>query len=97
MDELVSVMALLAGVLLGGVFFGGLWWTVQRGVRAQQPALWFGASLLLRATIALGGFYLVAGADWKRLLLCLLGFVVARFIVMRVTASGKLTEASHAP
>ena len=80
------VMVLLAGMLLGALFFGGLWWTVQKGLSARQPALWFGASMLLRTAVVLAGFYFVAGPDWQRLLLCLLGFIIARLIVTRLTA-----------
>ena len=98
MNELLQiVMGLLAGMLLGAIFFGGLWWTVRKGLSARQPALWFGASMLLRSAIVLGGFYFVAGTDWKRLLLCLLGFIVARLITTRLTARRILGEASHAP
>ena len=97
MSELLQrLLALPAGMLIGGVFFGGLWWTVQKGVTARQPALWFGLSLLLRTGITLAGFYWVAGADWKRLLLCLSGFIIARLIVTRLTAT-RMTEAGHAP
>ena len=85
-NELLQLaLVLLAGLLLGALFFGGLWWTVLKGVSARQPVLWFGASLLLRTALVLAGFYFVSGADWKRLLLCLLGFIVARFIVIRLT------------
>jgi F1F0 ATPase subunit 2 len=98
MIELIEiVMVLVAGMLLGALFFGGLWWTVQRGLSAKQPALWFGVSLLLRSTIVLAGFYLVAGSDWQRLLLCLLGFIIARLVVTRLTAKGIMEEARHAP
>lgn len=98
MSEIVQLaLVLLAGILLGAIFFGGLWWTVLKGVSARQPALWFGVSLLLRFGIALAGFYFVAGADWKRLLLCLLGFIVARLIVTRLTDISAISEASHAP
>lgn len=95
MNELLQVvMVLLAGMLLGALFFGGLWWTVQKGLSARQPALWFGTSMVLRGAIVLAGFYFVSGADFKRLLLCLLGFIVARFIIsMRVRSKGT----SHAP
>ena len=87
MHELLQLtVALLAGMLLGAIFFGGLWWTVQKGITARQPALWFGISMLLRTGIALGGFYYVAGADWRRLLLCLFGFIIARLIVTGLTA-----------
>lgn len=70
-----------AGAVLGVMFFGGLWWTVQKGVSSKQPALWFSLSLLLRMSIALAGFYFVGGSDWKRLPSCLLGFVLARIAV----------------
>ena len=49
MIEFISIaLALSAGLLLGGFFFGGLWWSVQRGVASARPALWFFASLTLR-------------------------------------------------
>lgn len=73
------------GVLLGGVFFGGLWWTVQQGLASKRPALWFLGSLLLRTGVVLGGFYLLGGDDWLRLVVCLWGFVCARFIIRRLT------------
>ena len=98
MSELLQTwLALPAGMLIGGAFFGGLWWTIQKGVTARQPALWFGLSLLLRTGVALAGFYLVAGADWKRLLLCLAGFIIARMAVTRLTATRVAGEAGHAP
>ena len=93
-DLLQLVMVLLAGMLLGTLFFGGLWWTVLKGLSARQPALWFGVSLLLRTGIVLAGFYFVSGAEWKRLLLCLFGFIVARFVVTRRI---KTWEMKHAP
>ncbi len=77
--------ALVAGVLLGAMFFGGLWWTVRKGISSQRPALWFFCSLLLRMSIALAGLYFVSGGHWERLLACLLGFVTARLIVTRLT------------
>jgi len=98
MSELVqNMMVLIAGMLLGALFFGGLWWTVQKGLSARQPALWFGASMLVRTAVVLAGFYFVAGPDGKRLLVCLLGFIIARFVVIRLTAKRILGEASHAP
>jgi len=101
-ETLVLVLALTTGVLLGAMFFGGLWWTVQKGVSSKRPALWFFGSLLLRTSIALVGFYFIARGHWERLLVCLLGFIIARLIVTRLTqAAGKPTclarEASHAP
>ncbi len=84
-ETLTLVLALVTGVLLGVMFFGGLWWTVRKGVSSARPALWFLGSLLLRTIITVTGFYFVARGDWQRLLMCLLGFVIARPIVARLT------------
>lgn len=79
--------ACAAGLLLGASFFGGLWWTVRRGLSAERPALWFLGSVVLRMSIVLVGFYLVSSGDWKRLLACLLGFVIARFVVTSLAST----------
>ena len=78
-------LSLLAGVLLGTVFFGGLWWTIRKGFSSTQPALWFSGSLLLRTALAVAGFYFVSRGDWRRLLVCLLGFFLARIAITRFT------------
>jgi F1F0 ATPase subunit 2 len=80
-EALTLILALLAGAVLGTIFFAGLWWTIQRGVSSKQPAVLFFFSLLLRTGIALTGFYFVARGDWRRLLACLLGFFLARLLV----------------
>jgi F1F0 ATPase subunit 2 len=102
-ETLTLLLAWLAGGSLGAIFFGGLWWTVRRGVSSPRPALWFFGSLLLRMSIALAGFYFVGRGHWERLVACLLGFIIARFIVMRLTRTpserhpSPAKEASHAP
>jgi F1F0 ATPase subunit 2 len=83
---LILMLAGGAGILLGLIFFGGLWWTVQKGLASKYAALWFLTSLLLRSAISLGGFYLVGNDDPIRLLACLGGFVLARFIVTKLTS-----------
>jgi len=103
MNEPLSLaFALAAGMLLGTFFFGGLWWTVNKGVSSRRPALWFFGSMLLRTCIVVLGFYFILGDDWKRLLAGLLGFIVARFIVTRLTRvtqkqSQLVQGAGHAP
>jgi len=103
MNETVTlVLALVTGTLLGAIFFGGLWWTVRKSISSKQPALLFFGSLLLRTSIVLVGFYFITRGHWERLLVCLLGFVVARLIVTWLTrAANKPTslaeEANHAP
>lgn len=92
------LVPLLVGVVLGVVFFGGLWWTVQRAMATRRVALWFFASLVLRTSIALGGFYMACADDWRRWLAALFGFVVARMVVTRLTRpQPDIPEGSHAP
>jgi len=81
-DTLTLVPAGLAGMALGGLFFAGLWWTVRLGVTSRRPGLWFIASLLLRMNVVLAGLWLIGHGNWRRLLVCLLGFGLARVIVM---------------
>ena len=102
-ETMMLVLAGSAGLVLGAIFFGGLWWTVRKGVSSRRPALWFLGSMLVRTGIVVGGFYLVSGGQWQRLVACLLGFVVARLLVTRLTCSRPEThdsaakEARHAP
>src|SRR5664279_1842355 len=102
-DSLTLALAWMAGGALGTIFFGGLWWTVRKGVSSPRPALWFLGSMLLRMSIALVGFYFVGRGHWERLVACLLGFIIARLVVTWLTRpSGEnetrpAQEASHAP
>jgi F1F0 ATPase subunit 2 len=86
MSETVDIMlALLAGIVLGVVFFGGLWWTVRRGLGSPRPAVWFLGSFLVRAAVAVAGFVFISHRDWRRLVACLLGFLLARVAVTLLT------------
>ena len=77
------VLTLIAGFLLGVFFFGGLWWTTKKGIHSKSPALWFMGSLVLRLGITITGFYFISQNHLERILICLLGFLVARVVVTR--------------
>ncbi len=102
-EPLPLLLASAVGLSLGAIFFGGLWWTVRKGLSSRQPALWFFGSMLLRMGVTLAGFYFVGRGDWRRLIACLLGFVVARFVVTWLTRApvenhhSQTPEAGHAP
>ena len=85
----------LAGGLIGTVFFGGLWLTVQKGLTSEHPALWFFGSTLLRTGFALAGFYFISQGDWRKILLGLLGFFIARVVITRLTVTPE--KEVHAP
>jgi len=82
-------LALVMGVFIGAIFFGGLWWTVLKVVSSKHSALWMICSLLIRTSIPLFGFYFISNGNWERLIICLLGFIIARHIVMRLTRTVK--------
>lgn len=102
-DLAALLLACGAGFALGALFFGGLWWTVRKALSAKRPALWFLTSMLLRTGFTLAGFYFVADGRWNRLLLSLFGFLIARFLITRLTAppvqsrTHRAEEAAHAP
>lgn len=102
-DLFMLALVFIAGAGLGLFFYGTLWWTVRRGLMSPRPALWFFCSWLLRMSIVATGIVLVADQHWERLLVCLLGFMVARVVVTWLTrmpvvdrVSGD-AQATHAP
>lgn len=71
--------ALCFGLLLGGCYFGGLWWTVHRLLDTRHVWRTLLASLVIRLTVVLLSFYFVLTRfGWQTLLSCLFGFWLAR-------------------
>jgi F1F0 ATPase subunit 2 len=78
------VLAAVTGFLLGVLFYGGLWWTLRESLSSKQPALWVLVSFWTRTSVVISGFYFISKGDGERLIVCLLGFVMARFVVKNV-------------
>lgn len=100
MNEIIFTgLAFFTGIALGTIFFGGLWITVKKATNSKIPALWFFGSLAIRIAITLSGFYFIGNGDLLRLLTCFIGFVIARFLVIRFTKAYDLKhqkkEATH--
>jgi F1F0 ATPase subunit 2 len=93
--NMFMAITIFAGLLLGTFFFGGLWFTVRKGMVAKNPALWFLVSFIIRTAVVLTGFYFIAQSDWKNILFCLGGFLVARSLITMFTKEKKQT-ALHA-
>lgn len=86
----VLAITLIAGFATGVFFFGGLWFTVQKGMIAKITALWFVISFMIRVAVTLIAFYYAGGGVWQRLLLCLAGFLIARIVVTKYTRNKQL-------
>ncbi len=74
-----------AGFVLGLMFYGGLWWTVRHATDFRSPASTMLGLALLRLSATLAGFHWVASGEWSQMLLCLLGFLLARLAVTWAT------------
>ena len=77
-------VSLVLGIMLGVVHFGGLWWTVNRGLRAANPAAWFATSTLLRMALLLVCFRLVLHGGWQDAAACACGVLLARSAITRI-------------
>ncbi len=82
-NALAIVISLVAGSVAGVVFFGGLWFTVQRMLVVRHPALLMMASLAVRAAIVLAIFAVSSDGQAMRILASLGGFLLVRFVMVR--------------
>ncbi|WP_020606059.1 ATP synthase subunit I [Spirosoma spitsbergense] len=93
MNEFVKItLAGLAGLGLGTFFFYGLWLTVRKTLTTSRPALWMLSSFMIRMGITVAGFFYVGNGNWQRLVVCLLGFVIARYMVTYLTRSAEAQQ-----
>ncbi|MCX9084944.1 MAG: ATP synthase subunit I [Candidatus Methanoperedens sp.] len=87
MNEMfMLILSLVAGILLGIFYFGGLWLTVKNLPVSRNPYILTLGSFFGRTVISLIGFYMVArGGNWERLLVCVAGFIFMKiFLVYRL-------------
>lgn len=74
---------LLWGGLLGLVYFGGLWLTVQRLATGKRQAILMAGSFIIRNAFVAIGFYPMIKQGWEYGLICLAGLLLVRFILIR--------------
>jgi len=81
----------VVGMMLGAIFFGGLWITVRRMPNAKHPVLLFLTSVVLRTAIALAGFWYFSNGDPWAIIVCLVGFVGVRLLATHGVAMFGIT------
>lgn len=80
-EPLVKYSAMVVvGMILGAVFFGGLWMTVRQMTVSRRPGLLFVASVAVRTSIVLVGIWYFAAGDAASMAACLAGFVGTRLL-----------------
>lgn len=87
-EILILVISLCLGLIIGGLFFGGLWWTARKTIESTNSALWLFGSLMVRMAIVITAFYFLLttsllGSRWQIILFCFIGFICARIIAIR--------------
>jgi F1F0 ATPase subunit 2 len=86
MNEIINMLpSLVLGAVLGIIFFGGLWLTINKALHSKKVALLFVVSFILRIAIVLAGLYYVSQNSWQKMLVCLAGFLIARTVIIRIT------------
>lgn len=76
------VFSFLMGIVLGIVFFGGLYLTTKKLPYAKNPALLMFLSITLRMIILLGGLYFVFDGDFIKLLVAIAGIFISKYIIV---------------
>jgi len=81
------LLGFIVGLVLGFLYFGGLWVTVKRftaGARHSRQLVL--VSFLVRTLIVLLGFYwlLTLTTHWQVTALALAGFIVSRLIITKI-------------
>ena len=80
------LLSLAAGVLLGVLYFGGLWLTLRHVQGSERPGLLLFTSFAVRAALLLAAFLaLVRYGPWA-LIMALAGFLASRWLSTRLLA-----------
>lgn len=76
------IISFLIGMLIGVLYFGGLYVTTQRINDVKSPGLLMITSMLLRMIILLIGLYYLAKTGIQSILIGFLGIMLVRFIMV---------------
>jgi F1F0 ATPase subunit 2 len=82
-SPLILVLSALAGIILGILYFGGLWLTITKMQTLKNPGIFLTLSFILRTALVIGGFYLIADGKLERLAVAMLAFFVTRFVFIK--------------
>lgn len=89
-----AIVALMSGLLLGVIYFGGLWWTSMRVGTVRSPGPFFMVSFVVRMAILLSGMYWATRGRLLETTVCLAGVLVVRQLMVRRVRGSEGGEAS---
>lgn len=73
---------LAAGALMGGLYFGGLWWSVLKIKTVERKKLFLFFSWLFRCVFLCGGLFFLANHNSQMLLGAAVGLLSVRFVIV---------------
>lgn len=76
-------VGLSVGLLMGGFYFGGLWWSVLKIKTIERKKLFLFCSWLFRCVVLCGGLFFIARYNAQMLLSAAAGLLIARFVIVR--------------
>lgn len=96
LGNLHPLLTFMIGVLLGLFYFGLLWVTVRYvfGDRSHRPFPVLFFSFLVRMAITLAVLYVLLRDQWYNIIIALIGFFLARFVLERILSFPAGTSAS---
>lgn len=83
------VLALCAGLVLGFLFFGGLWLTTRRLPSSARPYRLMLVSFAVRLTLLIAGLYWATGGDPVLVISSMIGLLAARTVAVRWCSPGR--------
>lgn len=76
------LVSLVAGGVLGLLYFGGLWWTVHKVQKSNRPILFYSVSFATRLILIATCLILLLQVGSWHLLISLAGFYLARLVLV---------------
>lgn len=75
------MLSFIIGVILGIVYFGGLYFTVVNINKAKYPGLLMALSFILRMAVLLGVFFYISKNGYKNMIFALIGVIIVRIMM----------------
>jgi F1F0 ATPase subunit 2 len=76
------MLEFIIGIILGILFFGGLYLTVGKLNEVKNPSFLVIFSFIIRMVILLGGLFYLSKKGYQAILLALMGIVLVKFIMI---------------
>ncbi len=82
------ILAFLAGVVVGFIFYYGLWLTVRFLPRSRSPVLVVMVSFVVRTALVLVTLYYMILIHWSCMVAYVIGFLMMRIVLIQRIGKG---------